>query len=242
MGVLERRKLNKPRKIATQGLSVSPIPENSDIILPSRVSWPPSASSDAPSTRIAELDAPDCDGAPEQWDGELRWLHNPDTTEPLPSPHAVRNLKGHYTERFWQAWQAGLSLQTIECATTAFAQSSFPKSCLLGDIQIQTGTAAGDLFYQPFKLTSAEKDIGWRRGGNNIQHMWGVHATSKRNLAYILRDGLRSGCVTAGGAGHATVMGMQRVWDQEFHIDCVRWIRKSMTSSCYNQGNVLVEV
>lgn len=244
-GLLERRKCHRPRNIAArdlpEGLPVSPILVSSNIILPSLL-----ASSDAPSTCtldcFAELDAPDCDGAPEQWDAELRWLHNPDTTEPLPSPRTVRHLQGHYANCFRQAQHAGLSIQTISCATTAFAQAGFPESSLLGDVQSHKGTAAGDLFYHPFKLTSAEKDIGWRRGGNNIQHMWGVHATSKRNLAYILRDGLRSSFVTAGGAGPVTVIGMKRSWDQEFHIDCVSWIRKSMMSSYYNQCNVLVEV
>jgi len=39
-----------------------------------------------------------------------------------------------------------------------------------------------------------------------------------------------------------TVTGMKRSWDQKFHIECVRWIRKSMKSTSYNQCNVLVEV
>ena len=242
--ILERRKLARPKEI---GLPVIPIPGHGNDTLASRASWVSSASSGPASSSnwgyVAELDAPDCDGAPEQWVAELRWAYNPDTAEQLPSPSAVMHLHERYADLFWQASRAGLSMQTINCATAAFALSSFPKSRLLGAIQVHSRTEAGDLFYQPFKLTSAEKDIGWRQGGDNTQHMWGVHATSQRSLAYILRDGIKAVPSEHGGALFVTVVGMRRSWDQQsqFHIKCAPWIRKCMTSS-NKLCNVLVEV
>lgn len=186
-------------------------------------------------------------GSSSAQDAGARWTFNPETTPPLPAIADKRPAQREIAQEwFLKKAPPGLSDATINCASCAMALSGMQESRLAAHVQLinpQERDHQKRIWYHQFDLSPEEKDIAFRQCPKYSKYMWGVHATTRQGLAYILRDGLKAvpSEHDGAGAGFVTVRGMER-WDKEyFEPEKLRWIEKSRTSG-YNCCNVLVEV